>query len=52
MDEGHALAQGTMVFTLGQDITEADIDRVLKVMPGIVQTLRDMSPIYKTEHTG
>ena len=49
---GHALAQGTLVFTLGQDITEADIDRVLKVMPGIVQTLRDMSPIYKKEHTG
>ena len=47
---GHALAQGTLVFTLGQDITEADIDRVLQVMPGIVQTLRDMSPIYKKEH--
>ena len=48
----HALAQGTLVFTLGRDTTEADIDRVLKVMPGIVQTLRDMSPIYKKEHTG
>ncbi len=49
---GHALAQGTLVFTLGKDTTQADIDRVLEVMPGIVQTLRDMSPIYKTEHTG
>ena len=49
---GHALAQGTLVFTLGQDITQVDIDRVIEVMPGIVQTLRDMSPIYKTEHTG
>jgi cysteine desulfurase len=48
---GHALAQGTLVFTLGRDTTQADIDRVLEVMPGIVQTLRDMSPIYKTEHT-
>jgi cysteine desulfurase len=47
---GHALAQGTLVFTLGKDTTEADIDRVLEVMPGIVQTLRDMSPIYKKEH--
>ena len=46
----HALAQGTLVFTLGRDTTEADIDHVLEVMPGIVQTLRDMSPIYKKEH--
>jgi len=42
-----ATAQGTLVFTLGEDNTAADIDRVLEVMPGIVQTLRDMSPIYK-----
>ena len=46
----HALAQGTLVFTLGRETTEADIDHVLEVMPGIVQTLRDMSPIYKKEH--
>ncbi len=46
----HALAQGTLVFTLGKDTTAADIDRVIEVMPGIVQTLRDMSPIYKKEH--
>jgi len=46
----HALAQGTLVFTLGRETTEAEIDRVLEVMPGIVQTLRDMSPIYKKEH--
>jgi cysteine desulfurase len=49
---GHALAQGTLVFTLGMDNTEADIDKVLKVMPGIVQTLREMSPLYKKEHVG
>jgi cysteine desulfurase len=42
-----ATAQGTLVITLGRDNTEADIDRVLKVMPGIVQTLREMSPLYK-----
>jgi cysteine desulfurase len=47
-----ALAQGTLVFTLGQDNTEADIDRVLEVMPGIVTTLREMSPLYKKEHSG
>ena len=48
---GHALAQGTLVFTLGVDNTEADIDKVLNVMPNIVQTLREMSPLYKKEHT-
>ena len=48
----HALAQGTLVFTLGIDNTEADIDKVIKVMPAIVQTLREMSPLYKKEHTG
>jgi cysteine desulfurase len=42
-----ALAQGTLVITLGKDNTEADIDRMLEVMPGIVQTLREMSPLYK-----
>jgi cysteine desulfurase len=49
---GHALAQGTLVFTLGLDNTEADIDKVVEAMPKIVQTLRDMSPLYKKEHTG
>ncbi|MBI4643773.1 MAG: cysteine desulfurase [Deltaproteobacteria bacterium] len=42
-----ATAQGTLVFTLGEENTDADIDRVLQVMPGIVQTLREMSPLYK-----
>jgi cysteine desulfurase len=42
-----ATAQGTLLFSLGRDTTEAEIDRVLEVMPPIVQTLRDMSPLYK-----
>jgi cysteine desulfurase len=49
---GHALAQGTLVFPLGMDNTEADVDQILQVMPRIVQTLRDMSPIYEKEHAG
>ena len=47
-----ALAQGTLVFTLGKENTEAEIDRVLEVMPGIVTTLREMSPLFKKEHSG
>jgi cysteine desulfurase len=40
-------AQGTLVITYGQDHTEADIDRLLEVLAGVVQTLREMSPLYK-----
>jgi cysteine desulfurase len=47
-----ATAQGTLLFSLGRDNTEADVDKVIKVLPGIVQTLREMSPLYKKEHTG
>ncbi len=42
-----ATAQGTLLFSLGRDTTEAEIDRVLEVMPPVVQNLRDMSPLYK-----
>ncbi|MBM4274944.1 MAG: cysteine desulfurase [Deltaproteobacteria bacterium] len=45
-----ATAQGTLVFTLGKDNTDADIDRVLEIMPGVVQNLRNMSPLYKKAH--
>ena len=44
-----ALAQGTLLITFGRDNTEADVDRLLEVMPRVVQTLRDMSPIYQKE---
>ncbi|MDI6854677.1 MAG: cysteine desulfurase family protein [Deltaproteobacteria bacterium] len=47
-----ATAQGTLLFSLGRDNTEADVDKVIQVLPGIVQTLRDMSPLYKKEQAG
>ncbi len=47
-----ATAQGTLLFSLGRDNTEADVDKVIKVLPGIVQTLRDMWPLYKKEQAG
>jgi cysteine desulfurase len=40
-------AHGSLRFTLGQN-TEADVERVLEVLPGIVAKLRAMSPLYKT----
>ncbi|MFZ3065499.1 MAG: cysteine desulfurase NifS [Nitrospirota bacterium] len=41
-----ATAQGSLLFTLGRETTEEDIDHVLTVLPPIVERLRAMSPIY------
>jgi len=43
------LARGSLRFTLGRQNTEADVDRLLEVLPGIVQRLRALSPIPVTE---
>jgi len=42
-------AHGSLRFTLGRENTEADVERVLKVLPGIVARLRAMSPLLKTQ---
>jgi len=42
-----ATAQGSLLFTLGIDNTNEDVDDVVKILPPIVQKLRDMSPLYK-----
>jgi len=41
-----AVAQGSLQFTLGQDNTAKDIDKVLDVLPAVAKRLRAMSPIY------
>jgi len=40
------IANSSLVFSLGMDNTEDDIDRVLDVLPRIVERLRAMSAIY------
>lgn len=40
-------AQGSLLFTLGSDNTSEDVDDVIRVLPPIVQRLREMSPLYK-----
>jgi len=40
-------AQGTLRFSLGRYNTKEDIDYVLDVLPGLVEKVRKMSPIYK-----
>jgi len=41
-----ALAQGTVLFSLGIDNSEADVKYVLEKFPPIVERLRQMSPLY------
>ncbi len=42
----HEIAHGSLRFSFSDDNRESDVDAVLSALPGIVQTLRDMSPIY------
>lgn len=41
-----ALAQGTVLFSLGINNTEDDVTYVLEKLPSIVERLRQMSPLY------
>jgi len=43
----HEIAHGSLRLSLGAVNTEEDIDYVLKVLPEIVQRLRQMSPLYE-----
>ena len=43
----HATAHGSLRITLGRWSTEADIDYLLEKLPGVVQKLRAMSPLYE-----
>ena len=42
----HALAQGSLVFSLIEETTSKDIDYFLEVFPPIIERLRNMSPLY------
>ncbi len=43
------LARGSLRFTLGRGNTEADVERLLEVLPPIVQRLRALSPVPVTQ---
>ncbi len=42
----HAVAQSSLVLTMGKDTTDEDIDHFLAELPPIVDRLRAMSPLY------
>ena len=44
---GNERALCSLRFSIGKQNSAEDIDYLLEVLPGIVQRLRDTSPIYK-----
>ncbi|MBQ9300281.1 MAG: cysteine desulfurase NifS [Clostridia bacterium] len=42
----HEIAHGSLRFSLSDTSTQEEVDEVLKVLPGIVEILRSMSPLY------
>src|SRR3989339_1976749 len=43
------VAHGSIRFTLGRSTTEMDIDRVLEILPPLVEKLRSLSPVRVNE---
>ncbi len=43
----HEIVHGSLRLTLGRENTDQDVDYVLDVLPGIVEKLRAMSPLYQ-----
>ena len=48
----HEIAHGSLRLTLGDQNTDEEIDYVLEVLPGIVERLRDMSPLFIQDKGG
>jgi cysteine desulfurase len=46
MDVPYTAAHGAIRFSFSRDNTDADVDRVLEVMPGIIDRLRQLSPFW------
>jgi cysteine desulfurase len=45
----HEEAHGSLVFTMGKQNSEEDVDYVLEVLPSVVKRLRSMSPLTPKE---
>ncbi|MBQ4086949.1 MAG: cysteine desulfurase NifS [Clostridia bacterium] len=43
----HEIAHGSLRLSIGEQNTKEEIDKVLELLPNIVQRLRDMSPLYE-----
>ncbi len=45
----HEEAHGSLLFTMGKQNSEDDVDYVLEALPGVVKKLRAMSPLTPKE---
>jgi len=45
----HEEAHGSLEFTFGRFSRDEDVDHVMEVLPGVVDRLRRLSPLYKTD---
>ena len=43
------IAHNSIRFSLGKNNTEAEIKKVLKILPGIIKRFRRMNPEYKNK---
>ena len=43
----HEVAHGSLRLSLGEENTQEDVDHILEVLPGIVERLRNMSPLWE-----
>jgi cysteine desulfurase len=48
----HEIAHGSLRLTISEFTTDEDVDYLLEKLPGIVDTLRAMSPLYNTKKVG
>ncbi len=48
----HDVAHGSLRLSLSHENTEEEIDHILQVVPRVVQTLRNMSPVWRDLQTG
>jgi cysteine desulfurase len=46
MGVDYTLALGALRLTLGRSTTQADVDYVIEILPGIVEKLRSANPVY------
>ena len=48
----HDVAHGSLRLSLCEENTEEEVEHILKVVPQVVQTLRNMSPVWRDLQTG
>ena len=48
----HDVAHGSLRLSLSEYTTDEEIDHILSVVPGVVQYLRNMSPVWRDLQTG